>query len=118
LGVRKCSDAAGFYGFPAGILSSTAEGGTGTANSVGVTYTDVAVTAKPYVLFGYADYNSGLVTAGSWAVSPSPPVTFGPGVPKPGDLIGSAQATTATQTPNTTTSYVDTALTATITTTS
>lgn len=51
--------------------SSTAEGGAGAADSVGVFYTGTAVTSKPFIPFAYADYNSGLATAGSWNVSPT-----------------------------------------------
>jgi hypothetical protein len=114
-GTRNCSNASGVYGFPAnGITSSTAEGGVGGATSAGVTYTGTAVSAKQSLILGYSEYDTGLVTAGSWAVSPSRNVVFAPGMPKPGDVIQSKQGSSVGQTSNATTSYVDTGLTATI----
>ncbi len=86
LAVRNCSDSAGVEGFPSiGELDSTAIG-TGS-DSTKVTYTDSAVTDGGYVIAAFADYDSGLTTAGTWDASPTRIVQFGPGVPRPGTAL-------------------------------
>lgn len=119
LGVRQCTSSAGISGFPGnGILTSTAEGGAGGADSAGVTYTGTAVTAKPYVVAAFAEYDSGLATAGTWNASPTRIVKFITGTPRPGDEIQTQIATHATSESTTSTTYVDTSLTKSITPTS
>jgi hypothetical protein len=66
------------------IASSTAEGGAGAADSARVFYTGTAVTSKAYVILGYADYPSGLATAGTWNVSPTTIQLSGGDVAGPG----------------------------------
>ena len=118
LAVRNCSDTAGVAGRPPnGILSATAID-TG-ADSAKVTYSDGAVTAKPYVLAGYANYESGLATAGAWAASPTRMVQFGPGTPKPGDEVQKVVSSIGNPNDTTTsTSFVATSTTHSITPTS
>lgn len=70
-----------------GIASSTAEGGAGAADSAQVFYTGAAVAAKPYVVLGYATWEAGLTTAGTWNAAPTRVQLFGPGVPLPGAVI-------------------------------
>ena len=119
MGVINCVSGTNIY--PLGqlpIASSTAEGGAGAADSAQVFYTGTAVTAKPYVILGYANYESGLSTAGSWNVDPNLEL-YGPGVPLPGQPIQSQSMTTTTDTAsNSTTVYRATALTVSITPTS
>ena len=67
--------------------SSTAEGGAGAADSAHVFYTATAVTSKPYIVIGYATYESGLATAGTWVTAPSRVQLMGSGVALPGDVI-------------------------------
>jgi hypothetical protein len=88
LGAINCLD--GINIFPLGktpLASSTAEGGAGAADSAHVFFTGAAVTSKPYVVLGYATYESGLTTAGTWDASPSAIQLYGHGVPLPGEAI-------------------------------
>lgn len=88
LGAINCLNGINIY--PLGrtpLASSTAEGGAGGADSAHVFYTGTAVTSKPYVVLGYATYESGLTTAGSWNAAPSTIQLFGHGVRLPGDTI-------------------------------
>lgn len=48
-------------------------------------YTGTGVTSKPYLIAAIARYASGLVTAGSWNVSPTTLQPFGHGIPLPGE---------------------------------
>lgn len=69
------------------LASSTAEGGAGAADSAQIIYTGTAVTSKGMRILCYLDYGSGLTTAGTWASAPTLLQMFGPGVPKPGDVV-------------------------------
>lgn len=70
-----------------GIASSTAEGGAGAADSAQTFYTGTAVSAKAFMVLGYATWESGLATAGTWSSGPTRVQPFGPGVPLPGQVI-------------------------------
>jgi|SRR5215211_1366987 len=74
-------------------LSSTAEGGAGAADSAGVIYTGTAVTNKPLRLLGFAEWPSGLTTAGTWASTPSFVQQMGRGIPRPGDIVQTVYGT-------------------------
>jgi hypothetical protein len=112
LGVRQCTSANDISGFPGnGLLSSTAEGGAGAADSAGVTYTGTAVTAKPFLIVGFSEYDSGLGTAGTWGTAPDRIPLWSPGMPRPGDHIGTFSARHATSESTASTSYTDTSLT-------
>ncbi|AMJ61386.1 hypothetical protein [Bosea sp. PAMC 26642] len=69
-------------------FSGTAEGGAGAADSAQVIYSDTAFTSKFICLVGFADWDSGLTTAGSWNSAPTRTVLFGPGVARPGEPTG------------------------------
>lgn len=88
LGAVCCSNGNGFiYPLSAdGVASATAEGGAGAADTLGVIYAAVAITAKPFRILAYANWESGL-TAGAWAAAPTRVRLFGPGSPKPGDVV-------------------------------
>jgi hypothetical protein len=101
-----------------GIVSSTACNACATATSAGVFYTTAAQTSKSYRIAGFLDWGSGLATAGSYASGPTKIRNFGPGVRKPGESVQKAQASTTVQTSNSTTTFADTACTATLTPTS
>jgi hypothetical protein len=109
LGTRNCSDANGTYGFPAtGLLSSTI---ITSPNSVGTTYTNAAVSNKPFLLLGYSTYEGGQSVAGTWALPPSPYVVYAPGMPTPGQLTGiSAQFMSSATFSRTLASWGDSAL--------
>lgn len=71
LGAINCRS--GHNIFPLGrfpILSATAEGGVGAADSAHVVYAGVAITDKPYTVLGYLEWTSGLGTIGAWSAAP------------------------------------------------
>jgi hypothetical protein len=79
-----------------GIASSTAEGGAGAADSAAVFYTGSAVTDKAHAVLGYATWETGLATAGTWSAGPTRKQLFGPGVPLPGQVVQVAQTVRST----------------------
>lgn len=85
-----------------GIASSTAEGGAGAADSAQTIYTSTAVTAKAYVVLGYATWETGLAPPGTWSAGPTRIQLFGVGVPLPGDLIQVQRIDTGASTTGTT----------------
>lgn len=93
--------------------SSTAEGGAGAADSVGVIYTGTAVTSKPFLIVGYVEWSASGVTAGTWTTTNVNFVqSFGPGVKKPGDVVQLSAATIASATSTTSSTFTATGLTA------
>jgi len=91
LGAINCRNGKNIY--PLGRVpraSSTAEGGAGAADSAHVFYTGTAVTTRAYVPISFANYDSGLATAGTWNVNPSIIQPFGMNQPLPGHEIQSA----------------------------
>lgn len=86
-----------------GIASSTAEGGAGTADSAQTFYTGTAVSSKAYTVLGYATWESGLGTAGTWSAVPTRTQPFSPGVPLPGVTIQVQRNQTGASTTGTTT---------------
>jgi hypothetical protein len=87
------------------LITTVAEGGAGAADSAHVAYSTTARTSKAYVVLGYAAYESGVATAGSWNVSPTRLQLYAQGVPLPGDVVqqqatfDGAYATGSTATP-------------------
>lgn len=87
------------------IASSTAEGGAGAADLAAVFYTDVAVVSKAYAILGYATWEPGLTTAGTWNAVPTREHLFDFNTPLPDDVVqtaysqDSAVATTTTSMP-------------------
>lgn len=69
---------------PDQLLSSTAEGGSGNADSAYVIYTGTAVSSKPFAMLGSLDWSSGLTTVGAWDAVPSAIQLFGQGDLLPG----------------------------------
>lgn len=69
------------------LLSSTAEGGSGGADSSATVYTGTAVTSKPFRILGYLTWESGLGTVGNWSAAPTVIQMYSPGVKKPGELV-------------------------------
>ena len=66
------------------IITTTAEGGSGAADSAHVPYSTAGRTSVAFVPLGYASWESGLTTAGTWNASPDRIQLCGPGVPLPG----------------------------------
>lgn len=69
------------------VISTTAEGGAGAADSAHVPYSASARTSKYYRVLGYGTWNSGLGAVGTWSAGPSVAVLMGPGIKKPGDVV-------------------------------
>lgn len=95
LGVIQCVSATGIY--PLGqfaLASSTAEGGAGGADTAQTFYTGTAVTSKAYQILGYASYESGLATAGTWSSAPTWLQLYNPSTPLPGAVIQTNRTST------------------------
>lgn len=88
------------------------------ANSAGVIYTTSGQTSKPFRKIGYATYEPGLTTAGTWNASPTTLQLFGPGIASPGQAISIGKFDNTTQSTTTSASYGSTATTINITPTS
>jgi hypothetical protein len=89
------------------LASSTTEGGAGGADTAQVFYTDTGVTTKPYIILAYANYESGISTAGNWNVSPDYLQLFGIGNQLPGDVVQRQGNTTGAHSSGTTTTVLD-----------
>ncbi len=68
-------------------ISTTAEGGSGGADSAQVAYSAAARTTKNFRIVGYATWESGLGTAGAWSAGPTRAVLMGPGIKRPGEVV-------------------------------
>lgn len=90
----------------------------GFATSGGVLYVTTGVSNDSVRIIGYADYGSGLATAGAWASVPTRLQLIGPGIKRPGDTVQIVTASTTTNTTFNTAAYVSSAVTANITPTS
>lgn len=95
LGVMQCSSAGRIYSInDAALVSSTAEGGAGAADSAGVIYTGTAVTSKALRVLGFVE--STQATAGTWATTPSKVQLWTPAMKLPGDLVQVSHSGSAT----------------------
>lgn len=110
LGVINCYAPGGFVPYPLrskAIASSTAM--SSSADSTWTFYTGTAVTSVAYTVLGYAGYESGLTTAGTWDASPTEMALFGAGSRLPGDVIQpSVSVSGASSTGTTTLPFDDT----------
>src|SRR5215831_8005951 len=95
---------------------------TSPANGTGITsgstspqiwYTASTLASVVLRILGYME--STQATAGTWATAPSKVQLFGPGVKRPGDMVQSIYASSSSSTNNSTTSFVATNLSQTIT---
>lgn len=92
LGLINCLTSSGIVPLDEGSLkSSSAEGGSGGADSAGTIYTGSAVSTKPFRILGYLEWGSGLSTAGAWASAPDMVQLFGPGIARPGTVLQTQQ---------------------------
>jgi hypothetical protein len=111
LGVVQCCDrtagAEKVTPLPESFASSTAEGGAGAADTAGVIYTGTAVSNKPILILGYAEWSAlGLTTAGTWTTTNwNITQLFGPGIHLPGHRIQETSAVSTPNTSNATTTY-------------
>lgn len=70
-----------------GLITTTAEGGTGGADSAQTLYSAAARVSAPWIYAGYLEIASG-AAAGTWSNQPSVIVNWQPGVPLPGETVG------------------------------
>jgi hypothetical protein len=111
LSLINCRTTTGIAPLDEGLVtSSSAEGGSGGADSAGGIYSSVAVSDKPIAIIGYLEFWSGQASAGQWVAEPDASVLFGPGCRKPGEVIQPKWGTSTTQTSVTTTTWTDTSL--------
>lgn len=89
------------------LITTTAEGGAGAADSAGVMYSTTARAGVPWIYLGYVE--STQATAGTWATSPSKVQTDYAGMKRPGDVVKSVYTTdTATSAASTALPYDNT----------
>lgn len=92
LGAINCLSGTSIYPLGGwGIASATDEGGAGGADSAHVFYAGATVTSKAYAVLGYATWESGLGTAGTWSAGPTRAQLFHPGTALPGDVVQVAE---------------------------
>lgn len=100
LGVINCVAAASTQPtiYPLGqlpVVTSTAEGGVGTADNAQTFYTGTAIGAsKAYAILGYSIWGSGLATVGTWSSTPTSTQLFSPNVPLPGTVVQTVRTDT------------------------
>lgn len=70
---------------PSELITTTAEGGAGAADSAGVMYSTTARTGVPWVYLGYIESTQG--TAGTWASNPSKIHAASESSPLPGAVL-------------------------------
>jgi hypothetical protein len=75
-----------------GIASAT----TPVANAVAI-YANATISNKPFRVIGYADYESGLATAGTWNASPTRIILANPQTPLPGSVLQEYTMATSAQ---------------------
>lgn len=68
-------------------LDSTAEGGSGAADTAQIVYAPSTLSNQSFVVLGYSDWDSGLSAVGAWDANPSRTVLYHPGVPLPGEVV-------------------------------
>lgn len=116
LAAKVCSDASAIYPLADWqVASATAEGGAGAADSAGVMYSSAAIASKAFRILGYLDFSTGQVTAGTWATAPDKIQLFDKGTPLPGVAIQTTKGVRLTQDSFTSTVYISTNHSATIT---
>lgn len=90
VGVFNASTATAVYPLTeSSVVSTTACNSCTNATSAGAHYTTSALTSKAFRIVGYATWEDGQTTAGTWATAPSKVQLFGPGIKKPGEVVQS-----------------------------
>lgn len=105
LGLVNCLSGTSIFALADGIYSSTAEGGSGGADSAQVIYTGTAVTSKAMTVLGYLEATE--ATAGTWATAPSLVQVRTPSTPLPGTMIQSSKTQSGASSSGTTVVPVD-----------
>lgn len=99
IGLQNCNGG-GTTIFPLSedVLQATGAGTAG-GNSAGVLYTSVAsLTGKAVRIIGTLEWTTALATAGTYVNAPNRVRLFGPGSKKPGDIVQSVSALSASAT--------------------
>jgi hypothetical protein len=110
---RNCADTSGgVSGFPGGGRASTVNNNTANQQTW---CSGVVLSNAQFVIIGFADYDGGLTTAGTWATSPTRIQMFGPHMKTPGDTVFVLQFPISTAFTTSSVSYVDSTVTATFT---
>lgn len=89
LGVINCLSGTDIYPLSGFSIASSTSIGTGS-DSAHVFYSGTGVTSKAYAVLGYASWESGLSTAGTWDAAPTRVQLFHSGVPLPGQVVQQA----------------------------
>jgi hypothetical protein len=121
LGVAKCSSTTAIFPCTSWeSIQKTGTGITGGSTAAGTLYTSSATSNDSVLILGYADYASGLGTAGTWASAPTTlQLCLAPAsCRKPGDIIQTIFPVPITTTTNLQTTETQTSITASITPTS
>lgn len=92
LGAVNCLNGTSVFALRDGIYSSTAEGGSGGADSAQVIYTGTAVTSKAMTILGYLEATE--ATAGTWDTAPSALQIKTASTALPGDVVQVASTQT------------------------
>jgi hypothetical protein len=85
------------------VISSTAEGGAGGADSAFTFYTGIAAASKAYTTVGFSIYETGLATAGTWSAIPTSTQLLNKDSYLPGQIIRQLFTSTGTVATGTTT---------------
>ena len=100
LAVINCLSGSNIYPLGQQPIASATQVGVGS-DSAHVFYSNgAAVSSKAYTILGWASWESGLATAGTWSSGPSKLQLYGPGIPLPGTVVQNfmIQDSTATST--------------------
>ena len=103
---------------PFGVASSTAISGSATAAATFYTPNGTTVTSKSYCVLGYVEYGSGLATAGTYASAPTKIQLLTDGVAMPSQVVQTRFSASNSVTTTTSSSFVATNSTTSITPTS
>lgn len=87
------------------LLTTTAEGGAGAADTLQTAYSTTARSAVRYRWIGYIELQTGS-TAGNWSNTPTDSVIWTPSVPRVGDIVNRSSFVSDTLQSAITTSYV------------
>lgn len=111
LGVINCvvptSGAVSVYPLGAGVLIASSTTESSSSDSAQVFYTQASVASKPYSIVGFASWESGLATAGTWSAGPTRKQLYDRNCPLPGQPIQWNSAYSSSGSSTSSTSLVD-----------
>jgi hypothetical protein len=93
LGLVALTNASGTLPLNENVVQSTiACAGCVNATTLGTIYSTAAQTSKAIRIIGFAEWGTGLATAGTYTSGPTISQMMGPGVKKPGDIVQTLMA--------------------------